>query len=380
METQGEIATQLMMTDRFPEAVEAWKKAIQGAEKDQRSDLLASYHVELANLYCHLGRAHASEPHFEKALEIFKQQGDEGAWVQCCQNFGNALMEQAKYAQALKIFEECKKKMGVNTQPLELAAITISLAQVYNSLGMSEKSSAHLHEVKALVKKHGLDLLWPYLNLLEGKFEIIQGHLGTAFRLLGKAAVDFEASGDLPGKIEVLLSITAPLLEHQLVQEAQGFVQQLSAWEEIKQYPALEHSIQLRRLAFSAFLGRWVKQDVDLVLQDSAEVGRTEDWLQFWFHLSLAAQRIHNSDLAKQFSDKAKTIADRISKSLTAKEKEFFLRRPDIARMFRLTESSETTQKVRAKRVLPTHIPADAAELAPPMRGMTKKKRGKKKK
>jgi hypothetical protein len=188
-------------------------------------------------------------------------------------------------------------------------------------------------------------------------------------RFFEEAAQGFEKLGDVNGKVEVLLSMSAPLLEHNLVKEADEIVQMLSRWPELKKFPALQHSIHLRRLAIGAFSGTWVKSDIAMVSQDVFSMGRTEDWLQFWFHLALAGQRISNLEFFNIFIQKARSIVTSISSRLEPGPREYFLKRPDIARILRLSEEAAEPleQRVRAQKTLEAEGPAEAATLAPPV-------------
>ncbi|MCE9626159.1 MAG: hypothetical protein K8R69_12040, partial [Deltaproteobacteria bacterium] len=65
-----------------------------------------------------------------------------------------------------------------------------------------------------------------------------------------------------------------------------------------------------------------------------------------------------------------RAIVESIASGLDAQQKESFLRRPDIARIWRLSAPQEIVpqqeQKVRPRRRLPESGPAEAATLAPP--------------
>jgi hypothetical protein len=107
-----------------------------------------------------------------------------------------------------------------------------------------------------------------------------------------------------------------------------------------------------------------------LLQQENSGIGRIEDWMQFWFHLSLAARRLKDFDSSAAFMGKARAVVDRIARGLNAEQKESFLRRPDVARIWRLSapkiEGPAPDQRVKARRRLPDASPAEAATLAPP--------------
>ena len=173
------------------------------------------------------------------------------------------------------------------------------------------------------------------------------------------------------------VGISAPLMEHYLIREAQSLIEQVSAWEDLQGYPALEHSVHLRRLALGAFSGRWVQDDLHLLSHDGERMGRAEDWLQFWFHMSLAARRLKEFASAEAFLQKARAVVERIAAGLQADQAESFLRRPDIARIWRLSAPHDAVspkdQKVRARRQLPGSGPAEVASLAPPTSNKSEK-------
>lgn len=291
---------------------------------------------------------------------------------------GSALMELGRYAQALNIFEECwgnfskiveeKKGMGV----VEEIGLLLQKSQAYQGMGMRIPSEKALKAAKERVIQASLAPLQPYLKSLEGKFEILQGRLTPAFRVLQEAAQEFESIGDLLAKAEVLLCICDPLIEHLLLKEANQIIQQVSSWKELATYPALAHAVHLRRLALGAFSGQWVQKDMELLKKNSRNMGRCEDWIKFWFHLSLAARRIGEGSLAQAFLLQAKSRAEEIRRSLSHEQGQCFLRRPDMARLWRLSRvalPSTGTAKVRAERARETSRAVEAGELAPPTRG-----------
>ncbi len=366
-------ASLLAVGNHFEEAVVDFSEGIALAEKIPWAEWVYSFAINLGNLYSHLARFNESARFFRMALASSGAPRGHPAWVGLSQNLGSALIEAGKYREALELFLDCRGVLGEEGDPLEKAIADLHLARIYNALGMAAESSGLLEEARQLLALHHFESLQPYLKLNEGRFELIQGRFGSAFRIFEEAAGEFEAVGDLAGKIEVLLALSAPLLEHMLLKEAQELIAQLIAWEDLVKYPALQHAIRLRRLALGAFSGEWVQEDITLLLKGAGEVGRFEDWLRFWFHLSLAAGRIGNSELRDTFLGLAKAFADRVASDLTPAQRENFMLRPDIARLRRLTRAKTPTAPeapaVRARRSLPTMDSAEAASVAPPVKG-----------
>ncbi|MFO1463734.1 MAG: tetratricopeptide repeat protein [bacterium] len=330
----------------------------------------AQVQQQIGNLECHLGRFRDAEAPYREALAKLEAGGDPSNWIRCAQSLAAALVEQGKFRGAIEWLDRCAKRLEGQDLPLEKAVINLHLTQVRIGLGMMREAEESLRQLKGFFSETSLASLAPYEQLLEGKLELIQGHLAASFRIFEEAARGFEAQGDLAGKLEVLLSISAPLMEHYLVQQASALIDQVSAWQELANYPALEHSVHLRRLALGAFSGKWVQGDLGLLAQEELGIGRAEDWLQFWFHLSLAARRLKDGVSASAFLGKARAVVERSLVELEPQQQESFLRRPDIARIWRLSSprgsASGEEQKVRAKRRLPEAGPAEAATLAPP--------------
>lgn len=325
---------------------------------------------QLGNLDCHLGRFDAAEAPYRAALQALDGTKDSAAWVRTAQSLAAALVEQGKYGEALGLLEQCRGRLAGEQLPLEQTVIRLHMTQVFIGMGLMREADASLKKVRELLAAPELSRLAPYEQLLQGKLEIVLGRMAAAFRIFEDAARGFEAQGDLAGKLEVLLSISAPLMEHYLIREAQSLIDQVSAWEDLKGYPALEHSVHLRRLSLGAFSGKWVQDDLHLLSHEGEKLGRAEDWLQFWFHMSLAARRLKEFGSAEAFLQKARAVVERIASGLGAEQRESFLRRPDIARIWRLSAPREAVspreQKVRARRSLPGAGPAEVATLAPP--------------
>lgn len=340
-----------------------------GYAADSAQEVLA--YIQIGNLDCHRGFFAAAEKPYREALGRLDQGAPSAAALHITQSLAAALVEQGRYAEALGELQKIKAQISEGQSGIERHVILLHLAQVYIGMGMMREADAALQEVRTLPGKQDNAALAPYEQLLSGKLEVIQGRLAPAFRIFEQAAKGFAAQGDLAGKLEVLLSISAPLMEHYLLEEARALIDQLSSSEDLKGYPALDHSLKLRRLSLGTFSGKWDPKDLELLSQDSAQIGRIEDWLTFWFHLSLAARRLKEHQSAVTFLWKAKGILDRISSGLQPEQRESFLRRPDIARILRLTERDlaqpVADQKVKARRSLPSSGPAEAATLAPPL-------------
>ncbi len=357
----------LSAAGQFEEARKYLQRALSFAAD---GDQAAQAGRQLGNLDCHLGRFDAAEAPYRAALRALDGTKDSAAWVRTAQSLAAALVEQGKYAEALGLLERCRERLAGAELPLERAVIRLHLTQVFIGMGLMREADASLKEVRGLLAAPELARLAPYEQLLQGKLEIVLGRMASAFRIFEDAARGFEDQGDLAGKLEVLLSISAPLMEHYLIREAQSLIDQVSAWEDLKGYPALEHSVHLRRLSLGAFSGKWVQDDLHLLSHEGEKQGRAEDWLQFWFHMSLAARRLKEFASAEAFLQKARAVVERIASGLGAEQRESFLRRPDIARIWRLSAPREAGspqgQKVRARRSLPGSGPAEVATLAPP--------------
>ncbi len=352
----------------FSTALELGKKILDQISQDQ-PNMIAEAHLGLAHLYCHLGRFSESFPHYDAAYENFEKAGDNLAALNTCQNLGAALIEKGEYEKAIQLLEEKAKQHLSADSLLEQIVHSMHLALAFIGAGSFPEAQKVLGNVKAMIEQESFRHLAPYYQLMEGRSLLIQGKYTEAFPILKEAGNHFSEMGDLAGEIEVLLAFTAPLLEYQLFQEAQQLIEKISAREELKQYPALEHSMHLRRLALGAFLGKWVPSDLELLQGAGMDQGRTEDWLQFWFHLSLAATRIGEKKLSQLFLHRAKEIATQIENKLTSKHAAFFHRRPDIARLFRLaeTKAKEVTETMRPSEPTKEAETAEAATLAPPM-------------
>lgn len=361
----------------FDKSLDTLREALVLAEKIDWPDFVQDYCLLLAQLTGRLGRYGETESYLRKALSILKGRGFASAYLQGQLNLGTILLEQARYGEALSLFSDCEAQLKKKGESFEQAMAAISLAQTYNGLGMTRKTVVTLKRVKDLLGPEKLEILKPYLRLLEGKFDFNQGRIAGGLRKLEEAAHDFEKMGDISGKVEVLLSMSAPFLEHDLIKEAHGIIDLLADWKELKNYPALEHSVHLRRLALGAFTGTWVQEDVDLVAQDFSVLGSREDWLQFWFHMALAGKKIRNTEFFEVFITQARAIVESIAQGLEESQRASFLKRPDIVRVLRLAEAmpSEEEPSVEAERAGPAEGPAEAASLAPPIHRKKKKKK-----
>jgi tetratricopeptide (TPR) repeat protein len=352
----------------FSAALNFGKKILEQSVQEGNQKNIAEAHLGLAHLFCHLGQFSESFPHYNSAYENFDEIKDHLAALTTCQNLGAALIEKGEYETAIQVLEgKAKKHLRVSSE-MENMVHAMHLALAFIGIGSFPEAQKILKKVKKNINQESFKNLIPYYQLLEGRALLIQGEYTEAFSILREAGNQFSQMEDLAGEIEVLLALTAPLLEYQLFQEAQQLIQQISAREELKQYPALEHSMHLRRLALGAFMGKWIQSDLKLLQGEGMTQGRTEDWLQFWFHLSLAAARIGEKKLGELFLNRAKEIATHIEKKLTPKHALFFRRRPDISRLFRL---SEVKKKKKARVTKPSHptsdaTAAEAGTLAPP--------------
>ncbi|HCU24951.1 MAG TPA: hypothetical protein DF383_08035 [Deltaproteobacteria bacterium] len=362
-----QIAAACLLERRFNEALALSREALAWAERSADNEILELRLGELADLYFHWGYFQDAEQAYRRALAILESAGGAPqAWVRAAQSLAAALAEQGKYGAALALLETCRGKLDPEKFPLETGVSELQLAQWHIATGGLREAEQNLKAVEDLSASADLSGLQPYLQLQRGKLEVVSGRLAAAFRIFAEAAEGLERQNDLAGKLEVMLSVSAPLLEHSLLREAQSLIGQLAGWEELKEFPALEHSVHLRRLALGAFSGTWAEEDLELLAQDDTKIGRAEDWLLFWFHLSLAARRLGNQTNVEIFLKRARRIADRIAEFLPSELRESFFRRPDVARIVRLTEPSvPTRQKVRARRSTLAGL-AEAGTVAPP--------------
>jgi hypothetical protein len=107
---------------------------------------------------------------------------------------------------------------------------------------------------------------------------------------------------------------------------------------------------------------------MELVKHNALSVGRAEDWLQFWFQLSLAAKRFEKKELFNLFIAQAQSMVQKITQHLSEEQKDYFLRRPDIARLFRISEPVVPQQEVQVKaQQITSEQESAAATLAPPV-------------
>lgn len=282
------------------------------------------------------------------------------------------------YRECIDLLNECQKslssqgfKEGREEKLVEEIGILLQLSQAYQGMGNQKDCLETLRSVELKMEGQGLSFLKPYLFWLKGRYEILQGKLGNAFRFLREAATGFETLGEMTGKVEVLLSIYDALIEHFLMAEAKALIEEVASWEELNHFPALEHAVGLRRLALGAFSGNWSSADIKLIKQESQSRGRLEDWTKFWFHLSLASSRLGETSLARTFLEKAKQCGERIKDQLSDQEGKLFLTRPDMARIWRLSQGMgrvSGVQKIRAKRVEDSERQAPSGSFAPPRR------------
>jgi len=367
---QGDRAWALQWLGRFEEAIAALREGLRLAEACGWEEYIEDYQLQLARLNCHLGRFSLAQPYFQELLARFAARGAEQARFRESQNMGMALMEQGRYGEALQVFEDAAKFFDARGTSQEQALAHMQLAQIHSYLGMSSRGKNEMKAAEALMGQEDQSKLRPIWNLLTGRFEMAQGQLAGAFQRFEEAAEGFERLQDINGRVEVMLALTGPLLELKLVREAQNLLDQMGDWQELRQYPALEHSVRLRRLAVAAFTGRDIQQDLDLVRNENLGIGRAEDWLSFWLHMSLAARKLGQPQVMKEFLRKARRVADQIYSGLNEEQGKFFLRRPDIARLWRLTEPTPSeAQKVRPERQSGSSGPAEPGIFAPPKKG-----------
>jgi tetratricopeptide (TPR) repeat protein len=364
----GEILT---AGGKFSSAMECFNEGLKLAEQVNWPELIQENALKVGELLSHLGRYAEVEPFYKKGLKVMEARGLREDWVRIYQSLGISFLEQARYFEAEEIFQEVLKIKQDSQDLLGMLNANISLAQVGIALGRGTFAMNLLEKVQTDIPSN-LKFMWePILQLLFAKLHLSQGNQTNAMRLLGESAKGFEENGDMNGKVEVLLVMSASLLENNLIEEAQELISYLASWKEFDLIPSLKHSMRLRRLAIAAFSGKLVGEDLVLFRQDTERIGRTEDWLQFWFHLSLAGQKRKDKKFYHEFIGKARSLAEKVAGREKESDRETFLKRADIARIFRLSAEGEDRgeAKIKGERKLDMEGPAAAADLAPPVRG-----------
>ncbi|MCE9624388.1 MAG: hypothetical protein K8R69_02875, partial [Deltaproteobacteria bacterium] len=195
----------------FAEAQSHYRKAFDFAVSPEQS---AQALLQIGNLECHLGLFRAAEAPYREALAKLEPLEETSSWIRAAQSLAAALVERGRYAEAHDLLVRSRSRLEVKGMELEHGVISLHLTQVYIGMGMMREADASLREVKGLFADGAYSALAPYEQLLEGKLETIQGRLAPAFRIFEEAARGVETQGDLAGKREVLLSISAPLMEH----------------------------------------------------------------------------------------------------------------------------------------------------------------------
>jgi tetratricopeptide (TPR) repeat protein len=368
---KGILGETCLTQKKFPQAWSALQEAKALAEKIPWLEFQQNFNLSLGQLLSHLGRYRSSEVYYLQTLKVMKLRGLEEERYKVQFQLGMSYLEQARYGEAEKIFSELKKYYSDTGDALGSMGVQLGLLQIFIALGRVQATMDLMEDTGRVLRALPESLWQPLFKLLIAKFYSTQGRLGQALKILEEAARGFEANGDLPGKVEVLLAMSAPMLEYGLIQDAQKIMELLGSWPGLDQSPALQHSIQLRRMAVSAFSGKWVEKDFALAGQNALEVGRTEDWLLFWFHLALASKNFSETKFFNYFIGKARELAQKISEQSDAVSAKSFLQRPDVARIFRLSEERKAglAAAVSARRETGVEGPAEAATLAPPVQG-----------
>lgn len=367
----GVLAETLMQQKKIPEAIGTLGQALKWAEQVPWPELIQNLSLSMGQLLSHVGRYRGAEVHFHRALEMIKERDLQEERIKVLPSLGVSYLEQARYAEAEKVYSEIFRYWETQSDPWALTGAQMSLLQIHIALGRVADATRLMDEIYRKLRELPENLWRPLFQLLIAKFYTTQGRLGMALRILQEAAKGFEANGNLHGKVEVLLAMSAPMLEYGLIGEAQNIIDLLGAWTELSQFPALQHSVRLRRMAVSAFSGKWVEEDFALAGQSALDLGRTEDWLIFWFHLALASQGFDDPKFFRFFIGKARDLAQTVAARLDASSAKSFLLRPDVARIFRLSEAGKgkAAAVLSAREQMEMEGPADAASMAPPLRG-----------
>lgn len=365
------IGDALLAQGKYESSLRYFRKAMSLAESIPWADFVQVCSLKAGELSSFMGNYSDAQVLFQKALPFLKDPAKRDERISTKQQLGMCFLEQAKYPEALQVYGDLEKETQKKSDPMAGINSKIAVLQVQIALGKGREALKLLEEIDSSVRDDSFSFLVPLLDLLRGKLYLTQGNLALAMGLLEEAGKGFEAQKDINGKVEVLLAMSAPLLELNFIQEAHDLIDHLAQWDNLKLIPSLRHSIQLRRLAIGAFLGKMVEEDLRLLRRESQRVGRAEDWFQFWFHLALAGQSRKDKSFFNEFIARAKQLAQGVADRLDPGDRETFLQRYDIKRIYRLSEEPGGPQKVQIKgrRSEGAGGPADAATLAPPTKG-----------
>lgn len=361
----------LLEQSRFEECLQILALAYVTAERIPWEDFSFEYLLLLAQVSTQLGRYSEAEEHLQILRNKLRAKGFWQEELKQSQALGRIWLEQGRYREALDIFEYGKEGFMASQARFQALIAEFHIIQALHLLGRTREASTRLRILQEQLQTEGeSNFLNPFLDLLRGKFEVTLGSFTRALRILEKAAQGFEVTGDVQGKVEVLLTMSAPLLEHHLIEEARRVLELLSDWPDLKNMPTVEHSVALRRLALSAFAGDLDRKDLFLMEQSPREHGRMEDWLLFWFHLALAARRSGHAEFFKMFLSRAQQVVHTLMSYLSEADVEFFLKRPDVARIVRLTSEGggEASQNLSAERDALDQDMAEPGIIAPPKR------------
>ncbi len=362
-------ALTLLEQSRFDEALKVLYLAYQSAEQVPWEDFTLEYLLLLAQVSTQLGRYVEAERFFQILRGKLREKGFWREELQQSQALGRIWLEQGRYREALDIFEYGKEGFEKAQARFHELIAELHIIQALHLLGRTREASTRLRVLQARLQQGDVPhVLQPFFDLLRGKFEVTLGSLTRALRILEKAAQGFEATGDVQGKVEVLLTMSAPLLEHQWIEEAGRVLDLLSDWPDLKNMPTVEHSVALRRLALAAFAGDLHQKDLSLMEQSPREHGRMEDWLLFWFHLALAARRSGQEQFFKLFLNRARQVIATLRGYLLESDVECFLKRPDVARILRLASDgvAQVSQSLSGERNALEQAMAEPAIIAPP--------------
>lgn len=354
-----------LLTKNYLQSLESLENFLAKHQSLNKSETL-ELEFRKAQILTLLSRFEEAEQVYQKLL--LKKEPNNREFLQA---WALVLIERAHYEKALEVFLRIKKIYAGEMDSFTQSMMEISLCQTYSYLGMKPEANASLFRVKEFLGDEALVSMSPYFELLRGKFLCIDGQFSEALHAFSLAANGFESFNDSYGKAETLLAMSVPLIENQLIHQASQILQLISEWEELDAYPTLFLTLKLRRMVLSAFSGEWVEEDIQTVSQESQGIGRKEDWLKFWFHLALAAQKNKLSDLFEAFLENTRRIIEEIESELSQKILERFRTRPDIARFYRLIniDKSRDLAKITAQKIKPEgESPAEEASLAPPRR------------
>lgn len=275
------------------------------------------------------------------------------------------LMEQSRYTEARSLIKEYWIEEAKT--PFERVLKNFRLKQIANALGQFFPQEEALQKDWEALNQGEKNFLKPYDHFLEGQASCLRGRYDEGQGYFKQASQLFGEREEILGQVEALLALTQPLMEFGLHAQASKILEDIFAWGELQSLPALAHSLKLRRVALSAFYGEPHGEDFESLKQALHQRGRREDWLKFWFHLSLAARQKGQEDFFKAFILQARSLLLQTAESLNESDRQSFLNRPDFRRVLYLAASLEKSEEASVSLgPSETESTADLGSVAPP--------------